>query len=285
VDLSGHSGESRLAVFAQQPAPVQVSWLGYLSTTGLTRLHYRLCDHYTDPSGSELFHTEKLVRLPDSLWCYRARESVDYTICEVSPVAKNGHITFGSFNNVPKISPSVLGIWTRILTQLPDARLVLVGVPEGPARRNIMLHLHRAGISEARIKVAGRVSLQEYFSWFNEVDVALDTTPYSGGTTTCDALWMGVPVITVPGPRSISRSAGSILFTVGLTEWIAPSPEDYVRVAIGYAGGDSPRALPRNVLRRRMLESPLMDEVLFARNMEHAYRTMWRTWCDGNPGP
>jgi predicted O-linked N-acetylglucosamine transferase (SPINDLY family) len=263
---------------------VQVSWLGYLGTTGMTRVHYRLCDHYTDPAGAELFHTEKLVRLPDSQWCYRPRESVDYTICEVPPVVRNGFITFGSFNNVPKISSSTLGTWTEVLTQSSDARLVLIGVPEGRARRDIMQHLSGAGISVSRITVVARVSLQEYFSWFNQVDVALDTTPYSGGTTTCDAIWMGVPVITFTGPRSISRSAGSILSAMGLTEWSVSTPEDYVRLAIRHARGNVPLALSRKVLRQKMRESPLMNELRFARNIEHAYRTMWRAWCVGDQG-
>jgi len=139
--------------------------------------------------------------------------------------------------------------------------------------------MERAGIGRERIKLVPYVSLEEYFRWYNAVDIALDTTPYSGGTTTCDALWMGVPVVTVPGVRPSSRSAASILTTVGLTDWIASSPEDYVRRAVQFAGERTAVAELRSSLRSRMRASPLMDEERFARDMEDVYRRMWRSWC------
>lgn len=281
VDLSGHSGESRLSVFAQQPAPVQVTWLGYLCTTGTTRIQYRLCDCYTDPPELDHLHTETLIRLPKSQWCYRARASVDYSCSGIAPFRKNGFITFGSFNHIPKLSQSARRLWAEILAQLPDSRLILVGVPEGRARDSLIQDFESAGIAETRIRTVPRIGIQEYFDWFNAVDIALDTTPYSGGTTTCDALWMGVPVITVPGSRPASRSAAGILSTVGLTEWIASTPEDYVRRAVGFARDGALLSGLRETLRQRMLESPLMDEVCFAADIEQAYRQMWRTWCSG----
>ncbi len=251
VDLSGHSGVSRLAVFAQQPAPVQVTWLGYLSTTGMTRIQYRLCDRHADPPGmTDRFHTETLVRLPDSQWCYRPVVSIDCS--DAPPLGRNGFVTFGSFNDVPKLSPSVRGLWAEILTRLPDSRIFFAGVPQGPARDGLIRDFESAGIAASRITIAPRVGIDEYFRSFNAVDVALDTTPYSGGATTCDALWMGVPVITVPGTRSVSRSAASILTTVGLQAWIASTPEHYVRLAVEFARDEPVLAKLRKSGRNRL---------------------------------
>ena len=284
VDLAGHSGP-RLPVFAQQPAPVQVSWLGYLCTTGLSRIQYRLCDAATDPEDAQRLHTETLVRLPGSQWCYRPRPAIDYGVFAHAPRQKNGYVTFGSFNHVPKLSPSVLRLWSQILLEVPDARLVLVGVPEGSARDGIVAHFASAGVATTRLTLVGRVPLPEYFQWFNEVDLVLDTTPYSGGTTTCDALWMGVPVLTLPGSRPVSRSAAGILSVANLTEWVAASPEDYVRRAVELARSDATIALGRDAVRQQMRRSPLMDEVAFARNVESAYRQMWRAYCLGTRTP
>jgi len=278
VDLSGHSGTFRVVVFAQQPAPVQVTWLGYLNTTGLTRIQYRLCDRHTDPPGvTDRFHTETLVRLPHSQWCYRQFVSID--CAEAPPFTRNGFITFGSFNNALKLTPSTRCLWAEILTRLPDSRLVFAGIPQGPVRDGLIRDFERAGIAVDRLAILPRVALPEYYRLFNTVDLALDTTPYSGGTTTCDTLWMGVPVVTVPGTRSVSRSAASILATVGLSDWIAASPEDYVRLAVKHAGDRAVIAELRQTLRERMRRSPLMDELQFTRDVEDAYRRMWRTWC------
>jgi len=278
VDLSGHSGFFRLAVFAQQPAPVQVAWLGYLSTTGMTRIQYRLCDRHTDPPGmTDRFHTETLVRLPNSQWCYRPIVSIDCS--EEPPFRRNGFITFGSFSNVLKLSPTVRRLWAEILTRLPDSRIVFAGIPQGPIRDGLIRDFEKAGIAAGRIATFPRVGSADYFRSFNDIDAALDTTPYSGGTTTCDTLWMGVPIITVPGTRSISRSTASILATLGLSEWIAASPEDYVRLAVKRAEDREAIAELRRTLRARMRASPLMDELQFARDVEDAYRRMWRTWC------
>jgi predicted O-linked N-acetylglucosamine transferase (SPINDLY family) len=278
VDLSGHSGFFRLAVFAQQPAPVQVTWWGYLSTTGMTRIQYRLCDRHTDPPGmTDRFHTETLVRLPNSQWCYRPVVSID--CAEAPPFRRNGFITFGSFSNVLKLSPTVRRLWAEILIRLPDSRIVFAGVPQGPIRDGLIRDFEKAGIAAGRIAILPRVGSADYLRSFNDIDVALDTTPYSGGTTTCDTLWMGVPIITVPGTRSISRSTASILATLGLSDWIAASPEDYVRLAVRYAEDRETIAELRRTLRGRMRTSPLMDELQFARDVEDAYRRMWRAWC------
>jgi predicted O-linked N-acetylglucosamine transferase (SPINDLY family) len=278
VDLTGHAGRLRLGVFAQQPSPVQVTWLGYLSTVGLTRIRYRLSDARSDPPGlTEHLHTETLVRLPHSQWCYRPWVPIDHAT--EPPFRRNGFITFGSFNNMPKLSRTVLKLWFEILARLPDSRLVIVGVPDGSARERLIRDFGDAGIDASRITIVPRVPLDQYFRWFDAVDIALDTMPYSGGTTTCDTLWMGVPVVTCPGSRSVSRSAASILATVGLPAWIASTPEDYVRLAVEFARDGAAIAELRKSLRQRMRESPIMDEPRFVSDVEDAYRQMWRTWC------
>ena len=279
VDLSGHSGAFRLGVLARQPAPVQATWLGYLNTTGLSRIHYRICDAFSDPAPvADQVHTETLVRLPHSQWCYRPFIA-DIPTRDL-PSKKNGFVTFGSFNQIAKVSAGTRRLWAEILGSVRDSRLVVAGVSDGPAKEGLMGDLEAAGVSRARISTLPHALLAEYLSSIGDVDIALDTMPYSGGTTTCDALWMGVPVVALHGRRSLSRSAASILSSVGLGEWIAATPEEYVRRAVGFAG-DTPRldAL-RGTLRGKMRSSPIMNETAFVRGLEDAYRMMWRAWCE-----
>ena len=272
VDLAGHSGEPQLRVFAQKPAPVQATWLGYLNTTGMTRIDYRITDAHADPTDAR--HTEKLARLPHSQWCYRPFVRVAAALSP--PVQKNGHLTFGSFNQALKLSKASRRLWARILQRLPGSRLVILGVPAGPAQDDLRKDLP----DPARVELVPYVSLPDYFAWYNEVDIALDTTPYSGGTTTCDALWMGVPVITAPGERPSSRSAASILASAGLSDWIAPSAAEYVERAVEFSQNRDQLANLRATLRPRMQASPLMDEEAFTRDLETLYRQMWRQYCN-----
>jgi protein O-GlcNAc transferase len=288
VDLLGHAGSSDLGVFAHQPAPVQVTWLGYLNTTGLTRMHYRLCDRVTDPPGiADRLHTEKLVRLPNSQWCYRPYKESELSAKHAlePPCARNGFVTFGSFNHRIKLSRTVLALWARILRELPDSRLVILGVPTGIAQERLLSYFEEQGIAPSRVRVVPPVTMNDYFRLFDEVDLALDATPYSGGTTTCDTIWMGVPVVTLCGSRSVSRSAASILTTVGLGDWIAYSPEEYILLALKHARDEPLLGSLRASLRDTMRRSPLMDEVRFARDLESAYRGMWRTWCGKHSSP
>lgn len=279
IDLAGHSGAPNLRVFAQRPAPVQATWVGYLNTTGLTRIHYRISDEQCDPEGlTDRHHTEKIVRLPHSQWCYRPFEEVAYE--PEAACVKNGYVTFGSFNQTFKISSEVRALWGRILTQVPDSRFVVVGVVNDRAREDLLRDLENNGVDRARITMAPYLPVKDYYRWYNRVDIALDTMPFSGGTTTCDALWMGTPVVTMPGVRSWSRSAGSILTTLGLEDWIAESPEDYVRLAVHFARNPALIAGLHKSLRSRMLDSPLTDKRQFARDMENAYRRMWQSWCN-----
>jgi predicted O-linked N-acetylglucosamine transferase (SPINDLY family) len=278
VDLTGHAGVCRLGVFALQPAPVQVAWLGYLHSTGLTRIGYRLSDARADPPGaSDRLHTEKLVRLPHSQWCYRP--AVRLVHAAEPPCLRNGYVTFGSFNSMPKLSPSVRRLWAHILAQLPQSRLLLVGIPDGRARADLVRDLGQAGVGAERLTILSRVPLDKYLSQYDAVDIALDSWPYGGGTTTFDALWMGVPVLTLTGERSASRSAASILSALDLEDWIAASGDEYVARALAHATAPSRIAGLRAGLRARLQASPLMDEGAFARSVEAACRAMWRAWC------
>lgn len=279
IDLSGHTGIPALGTFALRPAPVQATWLGYMNTTGLTRIGYRLCDACTDPPGqAERLHTEVPVRLPHGQWCYRPSLSVEPA--PEPPARRNGFVTFGSFNQVSKLSPATHKLWAEILRRVPDSRLVVASVPEGYAKGSLLQSLD--GVSPGRVTFLPYVAFDEYFRRFNAADIALDSMPYSGCSTTVDTLWMGVPVITLPGTTSVSRSTASILSVLGLTEWIASSPGDYVRLAADLA--QDPPAVCGLRLRERMRTSPLMDEVRFTRDLEAALRGMWRAWCAGPAG-
>lgn len=278
VDLAGLTSSSRLTVFALQPAPVQVSWMGYLNTTGLTRIHYRLCDERTDPVGvSDPLHTEKLVRLPHSQWCYRP--FIIMETADQAPWEKNGFLTFGSFNHSLKVSPAVCALWAEVLSRVPDSQLLCFGVNSSRKMAELLSELTLTGVDPERIRIVARTSLNQYFAWFNEVDIALDTFPYGGGTTTFDALYMGVPVVAATGSTPTSRSAASILAALGLDDWIAPSIDDYVRVAVERANDRAVIADLRRTLRPKLKASPLMDEERFVRDLERAYRQMWREWC------
>ena len=278
IDLAGHSGVPNLRVFAQRPAPVQATWLGYLNTTGLTSIDYRISDNVCDPPGlTDRFHTEKLIRLPHTQWCYRPFAEVEAQF--EAPVERNGYVTFGSFNQTAKISPVVRKLWGKILTQLPDSRLRILGVSSEQAGEDLYRDFAVAGVERKRITMIPYSAPEDYFAQYGQVDIALDTMPFSGGTTTCDAILMGVPVITAPGLRSWSRSAASVLATVGLQAWVADSEEDYVFRAIQFAHEVPTIAALRRSLRSTILESPLMDGKQFAIDMQDAWRRMWHSWC------
>lgn len=278
VDLTGHAGALRLGVFACQPAPVQLSWLGYLHSTGLTRIGYRLTDARADPPGaSDRLHTEKLLRLPHCLWCFRPPHGENHAL--TPPCRRHGYVTFGSFNHAPKLSATVRRLWAAILRRMPGSRLLLVGVPHGRAREDLLRDFGAAGVGAGRLDILPRVPFEEYLRQFDGVDIALDTTPYGGGTTTFDALWMGVPVLTMAGERPGSRSAASILGALGMEDWIAASEEEYVRLALAHASDPDAIVAMRGTLRQRLRASPLMDEVRFARDVEAVYRELWRAWC------
>ena len=281
VDLAGHTPGHSLLVFARKPAPVQVTWLGYPDTTGLPTIDYRFTDAFADPPGlTESLHCEHLVRLPQTAWCFHP---VGYTR-PVGPLPSMGagHITFGTFNNFAKVSQISLDLWARILQQVPDSHLLL----KGPALSSleVISQLHQffagRGIAAQRLELVPRdPSALGHLRWYDQMDISLDTFPYHGTTTTCEALWMGVPVVTLTGQTHVSRVGVSLLSNMGLSDLVADSPDRYVQIAVAL-GQDRLRLQElRSTLRQRMQLSPLMNAQGFARNVEAAYRAMWRTWC------
>jgi len=279
VDLTGHAGPARLAVFAYRPAPVQAAWVGYLHSTGLTRIDWRITDARADPPGeAERLHTERLARLPHTQWCYRPPVALEHAAAP--PSARGAGLTFGSFQHLPKISPSTRRAWAAVLRAVPGSRMIMVGVPEGEAREDLKRDFREAGVDPGRLELIARLPLADYYRCYDEVDLVLDTFPYGGGTTTLDALWMGVPVLTLAGDRPAARSATSILGELGLEAWVARSVEEYVRLAQAHAGDTSGLAALRAGLRARLRDSALMDEAGFARDMEALLRGLWRAWCE-----
>jgi protein O-GlcNAc transferase len=277
VDLSMHMGY-RLEVFARKPAPIQITYLAYAGTTGLDAIDYRITDPYLDPPGSE--SGEDFCEKPlyiRSYWCYKP------TIWDVDPSPppsiKNGFVTFGSLNNFRKISPAVRAVWTEMLRGIRDSRL-MIHAGEGRHRDQLLDTFAAAGIASDRISFVGTRPLADYLRQYQLIDIALDTFPYTGGTTTCDALWMGVPVITLAGDLAVSRSGVSILNNVGMTELIAKTPEEYIRMASDLAGDAARLSQLRATIRDRMQRSPLMDAIGFTADMEAAFRRVWRAWCN-----
>jgi predicted O-linked N-acetylglucosamine transferase (SPINDLY family) len=278
VDLSGHLRDNRLLVFARKPAPIQVTYLAYPNTTGMAAVDYRLTDAVCDPPGAtERYYRETLIRLPGCMWCYQPRE--DMPAVSPSPAQKSGSVTFASMNGANKVTERMLSLWARILAEVPGSRIVLTTVPE-QGRKRILDALTQAGIAEERISMHDRLPTKDFWALYEGIDIMLDTFPMNGGTTTCEALWLGVPVITRCGDIFQSRAGLSILGTLGLQELIATSDAQYVRIAVGLAQDKERLAALRAGLRERMRSSPLTDAPVFTRHLEAAYRTLWRTWCD-----
>jgi protein O-GlcNAc transferase len=277
IDLTLHMAENRLLLFARKPAPVQVTWLGYPGSTGLLAMDYRLTDPYLDPPGmNDQFYSETSVRLPDAYWCYRALANEPRV--KPLPAMSTGHITFGCLNNFRKVNEAVQRLWARILGAVDRSRLILL-CPEGGQRQLIINLMQREGIDPDRIEMVTDLPFFQYLESYHRIDLGLDPFPYNGGTTTCDALWMGVPVVSLVGKTAVGRAGLSILSNVGLPELVAQTPEQYVQIAVDLAR-DLPRLSGlRGTLRSRMEMSPLMDAPRFARNVEAAYRQMWRNWC------
>jgi len=278
VDLSLHTAENRLVIFAHKPAPVQVTWLGYCGSTGMDAMDYRLSDPYLDPPDSDLsIYSEQTIRLPETYWCY----GVSGPAPEASPpaAAAMGYVTFGCLNSFAKVSPPALDLWAEILQGLPGSRLILHSNP-GAHLDALRKRFAGKGISPDRVEFPNWRPWPQYVRIYDRIDIALDPFPWGGGITTCEALWMGVPVVSLVGRTAVGRGGASILANVGVPELIAQTPQKYVQIAMDLAG-DRPRlAELRRTLRARMRASPLMDAPRFARNIEAAYRQMWRKWCE-----
>jgi len=277
VDLAMHMADSTPLLFARKPAPIQVAWLAYPGTTGLTTMDYRLTDPRLDPPGLfDAFYSEKSFRLPDTFWCYDPL--TDKPKVNELPALKNGFLTFGCLNNFCKLSSEVLKLWAKVLAVLPDSRLVLLA-PLGAVREEVLAQLAQNGITPRRVEFTEFLPRGDYLKLFNRIDLMLDTFPYNGHTTSLDSFWMGVPVVTLVGPTVVGRAGLSQLHNLGLKELAAQTPEEFVEIAAKLAG-DLPRLSElRQTLRQRMESSPLMDARRFAGNVESAYRDMWRKWC------
>jgi len=281
VDLTQHMADYRLLLFARKPAPVQVAWLGYPATTGLPTMDYRLTDAWLEPENAAWSDSvEKPIRLPDSWFCFDPIESPEPS---APPAGQAGYVTFGSLNNFCKVNEAVLRLWATVLEAVEGSRLLLY-CPTGSAQTRVRQWFAARGIPAERLELVTQTGTRlEYLGLFRRIDIALDPFPYGGGTTTCEALWMGVPVVSLAGKSAVSRLSLSVLTTAGLPELVAASEDDYVRIAMQLAN-DLPRlAELRTNLRPRMQASPLMDAPRFARNIETAYRTMWRQWCGQQP--
>ena len=282
VDLSGHTSGNRLPLFSAKPAPIQVTYLGYANTTGLSQMDYRLTDIVADPAGEEGFFTEKLVRLPRCFLCYGPMP--DCPEVAVAPVLTNGFFTFGSFNNVAKMNEETIALWARAVLRVPGARLVLKNRAfndEGTRQRYEDLFA-RHGLAAHRLDLLGHISEPAgHLAQYGRVDIALDTFPYNGTTTTCEALWMGVPVLTLAGDRHVGRVGASILSAIGHQEWIAHEKEEFVRLAVALAKDEEKLAVLRRTLRVGVAGSPLCDGYDMAGTLENTFRGMWRQWVAG----
>lgn len=279
IDLSGHTHLNRLQLFARKPAPVQVAWLGYFDTTGLQAIDYILGDPYMLPPDEADHYVETPWRLPESYLCFTPPD-VDVMV-EALPAISNGFITFGSFNNLTKLNDEVVALWARVLQAVPNSRLFLKTqqFKDLVVRQTTAQRFSDHGIDGGRLIFEGSSSHTEHFSAYNRMDVSLDPFPFPGGTTSVNALWMGVPVLHLQGHRFISHAGESILINVGLPEWIAADADDYVRLAQELTGNLSRLSELRVGLRRQLLASPLCDAPRFALNFEVALRGMWRKWC------
>ena len=281
VDLSGHLRGNRLLVFARKPAPLLMTYLAYPNTTGMRAMDYRLSDAVCDPPGmTERYYRETLMRLPRCMWCYQP--SADMPAVAPPPAQARGAVTFASMNGADKITAGMLALWARILGEIPESRMAFTTVPE-QGRARIRDALARAGIAAARIDMHDRLPTADFWALYAGIDILLDTYPMNGGTTTCEALWLGVPVVSRSGRVFQSRAGLSILGSVGLGELVADTDENYVRIAVELARDRARLAALRAGLRERMRASPLTDARAYARELESSYRSIWRHWCSRPP--
>ncbi len=279
VDLTLHMGKNRLAVFARRPAPVQVTYLAYPGTSGMRAMDWAVSDVHLDPPGaSEMFHTERIARLPDTYWCYGPAEETP----EVSglPVLESGRITFGSLNSFAKINEDVMALWSGLLAAVPDSRLAVLIVGGAAGSPSAVERFARHGISPDRLIIFDVRPRNEYLKLYQQIDIALDPFPYGGHTTSLDALWMGVPLVSLVGSTAVGRAGVTMLTHVALQELLAETPDEYVRIAVELARDRQRLSSIRSSLRARMLASLLTDPVRYTRNLESLYRFMWRDWCE-----
>jgi len=284
VDLSGHTANNRLTMFAYKPAPIQVTWLGYPNTTGLSAIDYRFTDDIADPVGdADNLHSEKLIRLPNGFLCYQGNELAPMN--DTLPSLEKGYITFGSFNNLSKITHETIEAWVKVLQSVSNSHILLKSKQFSDAKIKLKYLdiFKQEGISKERIELYSQLpKTEDHLALYNSIDVGLDPFPYNGTTTTCEALWMGVPTITMSGDRHSARVGASIMNHIGLKEFIAFNVDEYVDIAVKFAKNVDYLAKLRGGLRRKMQYSALCDNKTFASNIEQAYKTMWNQYLHKN---
>lgn len=283
VDLAGHTMGPPYLAFALKPAPIQVTWLGSLSTTGMTAIDYFLGDAHMPCPGTDHLFTETVYRLPRSVCCYRPFADVPVT---APPYLTKGYVTFGSFNSFRKIHRDLVKLWAAILHLVPQSKLLLkyYGMENEEIQGRLRDWFGQDGIAGERLLFEGPEKMTKYLESYGKVDIALDPFPYNGGSTTLDTLWMGVPVVTLAGRLAVQSGGASLLAAVGLSDYVARTPEEYLKTAIFLAGTVTKMPASRRHLREALKRSPLMDEAGFVRDLEDAYRTMWRAWCAKQTG-
>jgi predicted O-linked N-acetylglucosamine transferase (SPINDLY family) len=278
VDLSGHSGGNRLPVFALAPAPVQATGWGYAASTGLDAMHYFLADPIVVPEEARGHYAEEVVSLPGVI-CYDPPPYAPEVTA--SPATTRGYVTFGAFNRLPKISDEAVRTWGRVLAAVPTARLLLKcpGADQPPVREHLLARLAGAGIAPERVTLHGGSPHPDHLAAHSEIDIMLDTFPQSGGITTFDALLMGVPVVTQLGQRVPGRVSASLLTTLGLSDLVAGTADEYVTIASRLAADHGRLSHERQTLRARLMAAPLADADRYTRAVEAVYRELWKRWC------
>ena len=277
VDLIGHTAGSRPGVLQRKPAPIQMLYIGYPGSTGLKEVDYVISDSAVSPAEHSGLYTEKILPIEGSFWCFQPRESMPEP--NPLPAIENGYVTFGSFNNSPKLSPVTIQLWARILTKLPTAKLKLKALAlgdEGTKQHFLEQFVHFGAKPQQVIFEGPTLKIEAFFQSYHHIDIALDSTPYNGGTTTCESLWMGVPVVTLRGERFCSRMSHSLLNNVGLAELSTSSERDYVECAVKLAKKLEKLEEIRRTLRVKMAASPICQAQQAARAVEEGYRRAWQ---------
>ena len=282
IDLSGHTAGNRLSMFGYKAAPVQVTWLGYFATTGVNEIDYLIGDPYMTPAELDCEFTEKVIRLEETRWCFTPPS---YKIkVAVTPAMKEGFVTFGCFNNLTKINDSVFRVWSKILKAIPNSRLLLKNnqFRDKQNIKAVLGKLKEFGIAKKQITIEGPDSREIYLDSYNKVDIALDPFPFTGGATTVEGLWMGVPLITLSGSSMVARQGVSILSNAGLQEWIASNEQEYIDKAICFSSDVKKLNSIRKGLRKKVLSSPLFDSARFTSNLENTLTELWQRYSDAN---
>jgi protein O-GlcNAc transferase len=282
IDLTLHMRKSRLTMFARNPAPEQITHLAYCATSGMSAMDWCVTDPHMSPPGmNEHWFTEKLLRLPESYWCYRP--SPTSPPVGSLPAEQRGYITFGSLNAFAKVNHRVIDLWAKVLNAVPNSRL-MVHATMGDANAAARKMFSDAGIAPDRLALVGREQRDQYLDLYNRIDIALDPFPYGGGTTSLDALWMGVPLVTLAGQTALSRTGVTLLSNLDVTELIAENAQQYMRFAATLAADVPKLAELRRTLRQRLSQSVLMDAPRYTRHLEQAYHFAWKRWCASTGG-